>query len=50
VSEEQVAQAVREALERGLVQRHELLSAAQSRGGRAKEVIGKALSMAVTPK
>jgi len=50
VSEEQVAQAVREALQRGLVQRHELLSAAQVRGGRAKEVIKKALSMAVTPK
>ena len=44
VSEEHVAQAVREALQRGLVQRHELLSAAQSRGGRAREVIGKALS------
>jgi len=48
VSEDQVAQAVREALQRGLVQQNDLLSAAQSRGGRAREVIGRALGAAVT--
>ena len=50
VSEEQVAQAVQEALQRGLVQRNDLLTAAQSRGGRAKKVIGKALSTTVASK
>ena len=50
VSEDQVAQAVQEALQRGLVQRNDLLFAAQSRGGLAREVIGKALSTTVTAK
>lgn len=48
VSEDQVAQAVREALQRGLVQQDNLLSAAQSRGGRARKVIERALTMAGT--
>src|SRR4030042_1545681 len=50
VSEDQVAQAVQEALQRGLVQRNDLLFAAQSRGGLAREVIGKALGTAMAAK
>jgi predicted transcriptional regulator of viral defense system len=48
VSEEQVDQAVLDALRRGLVQQGELLAAARSRGGRARTVIERALKMAGT--
>ena len=48
VSEEQVAQAVLDALRRGVVQQSELLAAAWSRGGRARKVIERALTMAGT--
>jgi predicted transcriptional regulator of viral defense system len=48
VSEDQVAQAVQDALQRGLVRRSELLTAARSRGGRARRVIERALTMAGT--
>lgn len=46
VSEDEVAKAVDEALQRGLVQQTELLTAARSRGGRARKVIGRALGQA----
>jgi hypothetical protein len=48
VTEDQVTQAVQDALRRGLVQRNELLTAAQSRGGRARKVIERALTMVRT--
>lgn len=48
VSEDQVVKAVHDALQRGLVRRNELLTAARSRGGRARKVIERALTMAET--
>ena len=48
VGEDQVAEAVREALQRGLVRRNDLVTAAWSRGGRARKVIERALTMAGT--
>ena len=48
VTEDQVTQAVQEALQRGLVQRNELFTAARSRGGRARRVIERALTMVRT--
>lgn len=46
VAEDQVAKAVQEGLQRGLVRRNELLIAARSRGGRASKVIEKTLRTA----
>lgn len=48
VGEDHVVKAVQDALQRGLVRRNELLTAARSRGGRARKVIERALSMAGT--
>ncbi|MDP2859333.1 MAG: type IV toxin-antitoxin system AbiEi family antitoxin domain-containing protein [Bacillota bacterium] len=48
VSEDQVVKAVHDALQGGLVRRNELLTAARSRGGRARKVIEKAVTMAGT--
>jgi hypothetical protein len=43
LAEEQVSQAVHEALQRGLVSREELLTQAARRGGRAKKIILSAI-------
>jgi predicted transcriptional regulator of viral defense system len=48
VGEDQVVKAVHDALRRGLVRRNELLTAARSRGGRARKVIERAITMAGT--
>ena len=44
LAEEQVQQAIRESLQRGLTSQDELLSHADRRGGRAKRIIQAALS------
>jgi hypothetical protein len=47
LAEEQVCQAVQEALQRGLVSQEELLAQAERRGGRAKKIILSAIQKEV---
>jgi hypothetical protein len=47
LAEEQVCQAVQEALQRGLVSQEELLTQAERRSGRAKKIILSAIQKEV---